>query len=272
MRPLTEYARATPERQAEMLRDGHNRRRVRWVSGAASAVAAMLDWRKHPVGVFATCETRAEHEDNERFLKDIETWLGQPIIRLHSDEYEDTWDVWERKKFIAGIDGAPCTSALKMLPRHAFQMVDDIHIFGYDNGRNDRARAARFVEHFFELTIETPLIDAGLDKAACLALLQGAGIAPPLTYALGFEHANCLPCGKATSPNYWALVRLHFPEVFWRMAELSRRLGARLTRINDVRIFIDEIPADWPVSDAYAPACDFLCHLASQDLKTGGAA
>ncbi len=245
---------------------GYERRRVRWVSGAASAVAAMLDWRQHRHGVFATCETRSEHEDNERFLVDIEKWLGQPIIRLHSDEYEDTWDVWERKQFIAGIDGAPCTSALKMIPRHAFQRVDDVHVFGYDNGKPDRARAARFREHFFELTIETPLIAAGLDKSACLALLYSAGIEPPITYAMGFEHANCLPCGKATSPNYWALVRKVARPQFDRMAELSRRLGARLTRINDERIFIDEIPDDWPTTEGYAPACDFLCHLASQDL------
>jgi hypothetical protein len=59
---------------------------------------------------------------------------------------------------------------------------------------------------------------------------------------------------------------LHFPEKFDRMAELSRRLGARLTRIAGVRLFIDEIPPDWPTLNPTAPACDFLCQLASQDL------
>lgn len=246
------------------------RRRVRWVSGAASAVAAMLDWREHPNGVFATCETRSEDADNERFLADVERRLNQPIIRLHSDEYEDTWDVWTRRRFIAGHDGAPCTGILKMIPRHAFQRPDDIHIFGYDNGKRDRERAKNLREHFFELTIETPLIDRGLDKLACLALLKGVGVEPPLTYALGFEHANCIPCGKATSPNYWALVRKHYPVQFMRMANLSRELGARLTRINDVRIFIDEIPADWPTTEAETPVCDFLCQIAGKDLEAEG--
>ena len=97
-------------------------------------------------------------------------------------------------------------------------------------------------------------------------MVKGAGIALPVMYSLGFANNNCIPCGKATSPNYWSAMRRHFPERFDRMAELSRRLGARLTRIDNERLFIDEIPADWPTLKPTAPTCDFLCQLASQDL------
>jgi hypothetical protein len=225
-----------------------------------------MDLRAHPGGVVAYCETRAEHPDNARFLSDCERWWGIEVVRLHSEDYEDTWDVWERRRFIAGPDGAPCTGILKVGPRHAFQFPDDIHVFGYTCDATDQARAVRLAETFFELTIENPLIAAGLDKAACLALVQGAGIVLPVLYGLGFANNNCLPCGKATSPDYWAAMRLHFPEQFERMARLSRRLGARLTRIAEVRLFIDEIPPDWPTSRPIAPACDFLCHIAALDL------
>ena len=243
------------------------RRRVRWFGcGAASAVAVALDLRAHPGGVIAYCETGAEHSDNDRFLKDCERWWGAEVIRLRSDEYRDTWDVWERRAYIAGNDGAPCTGILKVEPRHAFQYPDDIHVFGYTCDAADAARAKRLAEVFFELTIENPLIAAGLNKAACLAIVQGAGIALPVLYLLGFPNNNCIPCGKATSPNYWAAMRLHFPEQFWRMATLARRLGVRLTRINNERAFIDDIPADWPTLEPLAPACDFLCHIAAQDL------
>ncbi|HNI21003.1 MAG TPA: hypothetical protein PLS35_19960, partial [Nitrospira sp.] len=85
-------------------------------------------------------------------------------------------------------------------------------------------------------------------------------------YAMGFPNANCIPCGKATSPAYWALVRQEFPVQFHRMAGLCRDVGARLTRIDDVRMFIDEIPEGHPVTEAIAPECDFLCSLAEQDL------
>jgi hypothetical protein len=46
------------------------------------------------------------------------------------------------------------------------------------------------------------------------------------------------------------------------MAELSRYLGARLCRLNDERIFIDEIPHDHPTGQAASVSCDFLCQVA----------
>jgi hypothetical protein len=169
------------------------RRRVRWFGcGAASAVAIALDLRAHPGGVVAYCETNAEHPDNARFLADCERWWGVSVIRLASDEYADTWDVWERRRFLSGPTGAPCTGILKVAPRHAFQRVDDVHVFGYTCDATDQARAARLAETFHELTIENPLIVAGLDKAACLAMVQGAGIALPVMYSLGFTNNNCL--------------------------------------------------------------------------------
>lgn len=242
---------------------------VCWFScGAASAVAAKLTLQSSPEAVVAYCETGSEHPDNERFLSDCEQWFGTSIKRLANPEYMDTWHVWEERRYISGIAGAPCTGALKKQPRIMFQRPDDVHVFGYTADAADVARAVRLRQHNPGMTIVTPLIDRGIDKAACLALVQSAGVALPPMYALGFQNNNCIPCPKATSADYWALVRLHFPEQFDRMARLSRGLGARLARIGDERIFIDEIPADQPTTNPIAPACDFLCHLAEQDMRT----
>lgn len=242
-----------------------------WTSaGAASAVAGKLTLAKHGPErvVFAYCDTGSEHSDNSRFLDDLESWYGAKIERLKSDKYENTWEVWQHRRFLAGIHGAPCTVELKVAPRLEFQRPGDIHVMGYTADKSDQARAQRFRETFAELTVETPLIEQGLDKAACLALLERAGIEPPVTYSLGLPNANCLPCPKATSPAYWALIRQHFPDEFERMATLSRELGARLCRIDDERRFIDEIPADHPTTNAIAPACDFLCAIAEQDMES----
>jgi hypothetical protein len=97
-------------------------------------------------------------------------------------------------------------------------------------------------------------------------MLERAGIKPPVLYALGFHNNNCIPCVKATSPSYWALVRKHFPAQFLRMAELSRGLDVRLCRIDGERRFIDEIAEDHSTDDPLQPSCDFLCHIAEQDL------
>ena len=242
-------------------------RRVRWFSsGVASAIATKLDLMAHPGGVVAQCETGSEDVDNERFLLDCEPWFGVTVTRLRNPDFADTWAVWEKRRYMSGIAGAPCTSELKILPRLEFQRPGDVHVFGYTADQRDVERFANFKANYPDLTVVAPLIERGITKAGCLALMQDIGIKPPRIYALGFPNANCVPCVKATSPNYWALVRLRFPEQFARAAKLSREIGCRLARINDERVFIDEIPADWPVTEAIAPACDFLCHIAGSEM------
>jgi hypothetical protein len=242
-------------------------RTVVWVSaGAASAIAAKLTLRDTPDAVLAYCHTGAEHADNERFLGDLTRWFNRPIERLKSEDYEDTWDVYERTGWLAGPSGARCTVELKVMPRLAWQQPTDIHVFGYTAELRDMERARKLRETYFEMSIRTPLIDAGLTKAATIAMVERAGIEVPIMYKLGFHNNNCIGCVKATSPNYWSLTRQHFPAVFNRMAELSRRKGAKLCEIHKERVFIDEIPADWPTTEPIAPACDFLCHIAEQEM------
>jgi hypothetical protein len=237
-------------------------RTIVWFScGAASAVAAKLT----PKAVLVYCETGSEHPDNERFLSDVEDWCGRKVKRLKSTEYQDTWDVWEKRRYLAGVAGAPCTTALKVEPRLMYQYPTDIHVFGYTNDGNDRNRASRLKENYPELKIKTPLISRYLTKSACISLISRAGIKPPILYGLGFQNNNCIPCVKATSPSYWALIRKEFPKQFARMAKLSRELDVRLCKLKDERIFIDEIPLSHPTVDPIQPSCDFLCQAAEFD-------
>lgn len=237
-------------------------RRVRWFScGAASAVATKLDLDEHPGGVVAYCATGAEDADNERFLIDCERWFGVPVIRLQNPDFADTWSVWEKRRYMSGIAGAPCTSELKISPRIAFQEPGDVHVFGYTADGPDVKRAENFRANYPDLTMVSPLIERGINKAGCLAIVERYQIRLPRVYAMGFHNANCIPCVKATSPDYWSLVRKEFPDEFARAAKLSREIGCRLARLKDERVFIDEIPADHPTTNPIAPACDFLCHI-----------
>lgn len=237
--------------------------------GAASAVSTKITLSENPNAEIAIvyAETGSEDNDNLRFLEDCEKWFGHTVTRLRSDKYEDTWDVWEKKKYISGIKGAPCTRALKIDVRQAFERPGDRHIFGYTADGNDIKRANMFREHYPNLDIVTPLIEKGLNKAACLAMIITAGIEPPKTYAIGFPNANCIPCCKAQSPSYWSLVRQEYPLEFKRMTDLSRRLGVKLAVLKSDRVFIDEIPLDHPTTKAIAPECDMLCHLAEQEIS-----
>jgi len=243
-------------------------RTICWFScGAASAVATKLVLKSIPDAVIAYCETGAEHPDNERFMKDCEKWFGKEVTRIKSEQYDSTWDVWEKRRYLAGISGAPCTSELKFIPRMNFQLPSDTHVFGYTNDKSDINRAKRMLETYPDMKQRHPLIDAKLDKRACLAIVINAGIEAPVMYGFGFQNNNCIPCVKATSASYWALVRKQFPTEFERMSVLSRELGARLTRLKGERSFIDEIPLDHPTTDPIAPACDFLCQFAEEDMK-----
>ena len=237
-----------------------------WFScGAASAVATKLTPDAEPV----YCETGSEHPDNERFLADCEQWFQRKVTRIKSEKYADTWDVWTKRRYLAGVQGALCTVELKAAPRLAFQRPDDVHVLGYTADAPDVARANRLRDTYPEMTILTPLIERGLMKEHCLDMVQRAGIELPPLYGLGFHNNNCIPCVKAQSLSYWALVRREFPVEFERMARLSRDLGVTLCKTGSgdrERLFIDEIPLDQPVTDPIQPSCDFLCHIAEADL------
>lgn len=247
---------------------GMNRTLVWWSTGAASAVAAKLVLAERPDALIVRCETGNEDPDNYRFEADVSRWLGKEITILRSVEYADVWDVFQKRRYMSGVAGAPCTSEMKVRPRIEFQRPGDIHVFGYTADSKDIARFNKLRETYFELAVRAPLIERGVTKAATLAMIESAGLRLPRSYQLGFPNANCLGtgCVKATSPDYWALYRRQFPDRFARTANYSREIGCRLARLNGERVFIDQIPADHAVTDPIVPACDFLCHIAEHEM------
>jgi len=244
-------------------------RTVVWFScGAPSAVAAKLTLSRGPA-VIARIVIPSEHEDNERFSADVERWIGCGLTRLCSNRYADTWDVWERRRFISGPQGALCTTELKKMVRQDFQEPDDIQVFGYTVEERDRADLFR--ENNPDIMLATPLIDAGLTKEDCWALIVRAGIEIPILYRLGFRNNNCMPCAKATSPVYWNRVRQHFPERFDRMAQLSRLLKVRMTRMAGERVFLDELPDVVPAGVEPDIECSLMCAIAEQEMAESAA-
>jgi len=208
------------------------------------------------------CNTLAsEHPDNARFLDDVGAWLGRSITVIRSAKYKTVDDVFEKTRYMAGIRGARCTTEMKKVPREAFQRESDVHVFGYS--LEERARAEAFEERNQGLHVEWPLIDAGIKKAECFRIIEGAGIALPAMYSLGFKNNNCIGCVKATSAGYWNRVRRLFPDVFARRAAQSRAIGARLVRIGGTRSFLDELPADAEAPDDEGIECGPVCQQPS---------
>lgn len=222
----------------------HRHRVVCWFScGAASAVATMLTIRGC-VGfqpVVARIVLDSEHPDNDRFAADCEQWFGVPIVNLRSNKYRDTWDVYDRTRWLNGPSGARCTVELKKKVREDFQEPDDVQVFGYHYGEVDRAEDFRRTN--FDLTLEYPLIKYRLDKHDCKRMVTEAGILLPYLYRQGYENNNCIGCVKGGA-GYWNKIRVDYPEVFARMAEQERRLGAHLIKLSGGRVSLDELPPD----------------------------
>ena len=242
-----------------------DRRTVCWFSaGAASAVATKLvlgDPYTSDV-VVAYTDTGSEHPDNARFLDECEAWFGVPIVRLRSTEYDSTWDVFARTRFLVSPFGARCTTELKKKVRYAFERSDDVQVFGYTS--EEELRADRFRTQNPGIDLRTPLIERGLTKSDCLAMIDRVGIELPVMYRLGYRNNNCVGCVKG-GMGYWNKIRRDFPDVFDRMAAQERELNVAILRDSGVPIFLDELAPD---RGDHRNEPDFECSIMCQIAET----
>lgn len=219
-----------------------------WFScGAASAVAARLTIDKYGRGRVRVVNSPVleEHEDNRRFLLDVQAWLDVEIETAINPAYPaaSAREVWEKRKFMSSPYGAPCTLELKKEARRHWERANNPawHVLGFT--ADEKHRHERFILTERDNVLPV-LIDAGLRKKDCMDILREAQIRPPEIYGIGFKSANCVGCIKSTSPSYWNLVRREFPETFADRAEQSRRIGAKLVQVKGERVFLDELPAN----------------------------
>jgi hypothetical protein len=251
-----------------------------WFScGVASAVATKLAIeanakRPEPLPlVVARCWVAEEDEDNDRFADDCARWFGVPILPLMSKQYAGSiYNVFKHRRFISGPKGAPCTLELKKAVREAYQQPDDIHVFGYC--ADERKRWDSFLDANNGIQTWDVLGERNLTHDDCQAIVARAGIKLPDQYLRGFEHNNCKACVKATSPDYWKMVRFHHPHAFNKLAEACKpgaltTNGARLARVKDVRIFLHELPeGDFDPANQGTVQCGIFCEMAESELSS----
>jgi hypothetical protein len=170
-----------------------------------------------------------------------------------------------KNKYIVGIAGAPCTRFLKKDMRKKFQNVNDIQVFGYTAEEQDRVD--RFIDANNDVNLWSILIDKGLGKSDCLAIIDRAGIELPAMYKLGYQNNNCIGCVKG-GLGYWNKIRHDFPDQFNKMADLEKTIGAKILKHKGERIWLTELPigaGDYPTEQAIE--CGIFCHIAEQELQ-----
>lgn len=246
------------------------KRIVCWFScGAASAVATKLaisdNAGKLPLTIVYT-EVAEEHPDNKRFLKECEKWFGLPVNVLRNEKYKASCDeVFIRERYLVGVQGAPCTKYLKRGERAKFEKEGDLQVFGYTAEEVDRADS--FFERNEHINRSTPLIERGLEKSDCLAMIADAGIEIPAMYTLGYKNNNCIGCVKGGA-GYWNKIRIDFPERFKRMSGIERDIGASIIRRDGKNIYLDELPVGMGNHQTEPDIeCSIFCHIAKAEYS-----
>ena len=235
---------------------------VSFSCGAASAVAAKMAVDKYGGRVEVIyCDTlKYEHPDNERFLRDVERWIGKNITILKNPKYDDIFDVFRKTGWLVGPSGARCTKELKRVVRKDYQKPGDVHVLGLTADETDRID---LFEAHNPIEVDWILRDAGVTKSECYRVIQRVGIALPAMYLLGYNNNNCIGCVKG-GIGYWNKIRVDFPDAFDRMAKFERVINVAInkSRIGGTRkrLFLDELDPsagrDVPLPDI---ECGVLC-------------
>src|SRR6185312_15817254 len=133
-----------------------------------------------------------------------------------------THETWRRRRYMISRHGAPCSIYLKREPQAALAQPGDIDVIGYTVEEEDRLDGMR--ERHPNNQILAPLVDKGLTKTDCLAMVARAGIELPMMYRLGFHNANCIGCPKG-GEGYWNKVRDTFPDQFVQISQIQEEIG-----------------------------------------------
>lgn len=239
--------------------------------GAASAVATKLILRRYPAKriVILRAWILEEHEDNERFSADCERWFGHPITILRDQKYgASAVEVFRRKRYLKGQFGAPCRKALKGDVLDAASLPDDIFVLGYT--AEEEKRVDEFLDANNGRKIICPLIELGLTKADCLAMVERAGIALPAMYLLGYNNNNCRCCVKG-GEGYFNRQRVDFPEHFIALADVQDSIGPGAylfrDRTTNERYSLRNLPPDKGRHDEPEISCSFHCAMAEEELS-----
>lgn len=240
---------------------------IAWFScGITSAVACKLAIEKYGKEDIDLVYIKIDsaHPDNERFIKDCEDWYGKKITITQSDSYKDQFEVISKRRYVNGVNGAPCTSALKKDVRFKYEKEVGYtnQVFGFEFVKKEINRAIRFSEQYPHTKPLFPLIDAKLTKEMCADIILKNGIKLPTMYELGFHNNNCIMCVKG-GKGYANHIRKHFPEYFDRMAKLEREVGATCIKNQ----YLDELnPKAGIHKPPITPDCGTFCEIEFADI------
>jgi hypothetical protein len=175
-------------------------------------------------------------------------------------------------RYIKGRSGAACTLRLKRGLLRTFEQPGDVLVLGFTADEQDRYDD--WLENWPDRPVMVPLIERGLTKEDCKAMVQRAGIEIPTMYRLGYDNANCIGCVKGGA-GYFRAIRQDFPQEFERLAQVEEEIGEgayillhRSGPLKGQRFPLRQLSLDGPVRrDEHVPSCGLFCESAEQEYS-----
>lgn len=179
-------------------------------------------------------DTKEEHPDTYRFMREVADKLGMPITE--QSDGRSVSDVFDDEGAIANNRMAFCSRILKAEQRDIyFKGIDApiINVLGLTKVEWQRVQRTAMRAERAGYVCRYPCIEEGWTKQNCIDWsIQVLGVRPPAIYSWS-EHANCLGCVRGGRA-YWLAVLENDPETYAKREAQEERFG--FTIINGISL------------------------------------
>ena len=165
------------------------------------------------------CDTGAELPETYEFLARLEVILGKPISRLNAERGFDHWF-----EIFRGALPSPqmrwCTKNMKIKPLEKW--IGDDPAISYVAIRSDESNRKGYVSTKPNIESRFPFIDADIDHAGVMRILDDAGIGLPKYYEWR-TRSGCYFCFYQRKAEWIGLADRH-PELFERAVAIEQKV------------------------------------------------
>lgn len=178
-------------------------------------------------------DTKEEHPDTYRFLREMSEALGVPITE-RSDGRSVT-QVFRDEGYLGNNQNAMCSRILKQEPGMRFMAelkaagaTEIIKVLGF-SAREPKRIARECGKGLANgYTPRFPMVEHGTTKQQATDWVLAMGVKPSAMYCWA-EHANCVGCVKGGKA-YWLAVAKNAPEVYAQRVALEEEFGHGILR------------------------------------------
>lgn len=199
--------------------------------GLASAISCYYALEEFDNIHLAFTDTRIEHPDTYKFIKQFEVLTGEKVHVYAHDVFKSPEEVMRHYRGLNFAHGAPCSMTLKQ--QVAKTQIRNKHtdygeVFGFDINEINRANKRQINNP--DINCIYPLIERSLSKNDLFDIANDLGMMIPSPYKK-FLNNNCI--GADDSPvggcvqggiGYWQKIKEVFPLKYERMASLEHEI------------------------------------------------